>query len=220
MGKNPLRYLFTHEGRRSLGHAAADICPEDADLCGGGYGALSGLITGIGLAEHDDKLPGAGKVLIPFGTILLSHWLFKRGMPVINRFAMRHGFLPNYSLGAGTSFSNFRIGAGIGFEQRNRSLPLVPAYLTFGLDSTLGFGEESGSRSTLIAKVGLRIDPFKQGGLYALGSVGTGLSIGESDISSIKSVELGSGLRVTDFMDVQLTGKLRMRVIEKILLLC
>ncbi len=203
MGKNLPRYLFTHEGRRSLGHAAADICPEDADLCGGAYGVLSGLITGIGLAENDDKVPSVGNVIPPIVTSLLFHWLFKRGMPVINRFAMRHGFLPSYNLGIGTNFSNLRIGAGMGFEQQRRPLPLVPAYLTFGLDSTLGFSEESGSRSTLIAKVGLRIDPFKQGGLYAMGSIGVGLAIGQEDISSISSVELGAGLRVTDFMDVQ-----------------
>jgi hypothetical protein len=215
MGKNPFRYLFTHEGRRSLGHAAADICPEDADLCGGAYGALSGLISGIGLAEHDLKAPGAGSLLIPLGMGALSHWLFKRGMPVINRFALRHGFLPSYNLGIGTSSSNFRIGAGMGFEQGNRSLPHVPAYLTFGLESTLGLSEESGSRSTVIAKIGLRIAPHLDmrspsgrhyGSLYALGSVGAGMSLGKDDISAITSVELGAGLRVTDFMDVQLTG--------------
>ena len=54
-----------------------------------------------------------------------------------------------------------------------------------------------------LAKVGVRIDPGKQGGLFALGSVGAGLALG-NDVSGVASVEVGAGLRATDFLDVQL----------------
>jgi hypothetical protein len=109
--------------------------------------------------------------------------------------------LPTISLGGG---SNFGIGIGVGLEKRDRPLPLVPinTYLTFNLDSTLSFSGP-GESSSFLAKVGVRIDPGKQGGIFALGSVGAGLALGE-DVSAAASAEVGAGIRATDFLDVQL----------------
>ena len=90
----------------------------------------------------------------------------------------------------------------MGLEKRDRPLPVVPinTYLTFALDSTLDVAGESGGSGTFLAKVGVRIDPGKQGGLFALGSVGAGLALG-NDVSGAASVEVGAGLRATDFLD-------------------
>ena len=90
-------------------------------------------------------------------------------------------------------------------EKRDRPLPLVPvnSYLTFGLDSSLAVTREPGATSTFLAKVGVRIDPGKQGGLFALGAVGAGLAAGK-DVSGATSTEVGVGIRATDFLDVQL----------------
>ena len=125
-----------------------------------------------------------------------------RGLPLLNGLARKHGFLPTISLGAG---SNVGLGLGVGFEKRDRPLPLVPVntYLTFGFDSSLAVTGGPGASSTFLAKVGVRIDPGKQGGLFALGSVGAGLAVG-SDVSGATSAELGAGIRATDFLDVQL----------------
>jgi hypothetical protein len=78
----------------------------------------------------------------------------------------------------------------------------INTYLTFSLDSTLAIGEETGESASFLAKVGVRIDPGKQGGLFALGSVGAGLALGE-EVSGVASAEVGVGIRATDFLDVQ-----------------
>jgi hypothetical protein len=124
---------------------------------------------------------------------------------LLNGLAQKHGFLPTISLGIS---SNAGFGLGVGFEQRDRPLPLVPVntYLTFDLDSSLAATKEPGANSTFMAKVGVRIDPGKQGGLFALGSIGAGLAVG-SDLSGATSTEMGVGFRATDFLDVQLVNE-------------
>jgi len=78
----------------------------------------------------------------------------------------------------------------------------VNSYLTFGLDSSLSLGGGEGLSSTFLAKVGVRIDPGKQGGIFALGSIGAGLAAG-NDLSSVTSREVGVGYRATEFLDLQ-----------------
>ena len=131
----------------------------------------------------------------------LAGELGERGLPRLNSLARKHGFVPTMSLGFG---SNVGVGLGVGLEKRDRPLPRVPinTYLTFNLDSSLAVGEEAGETSTLLAKVGVRIDPGKQGGLFAVGSVGAGLAAA-GDVSGAVSAELGAGFRATDFLDVQ-----------------
>jgi hypothetical protein len=190
---------FTQRGRRPLGHLIADIATEDPNIIGRQFGRLSGVAMGIALPK------GLDSDLVAFAvpTILgfLAGELGERGLPRLNGLARTHGFLPTISLGAGT---NLGLGLSVGLEKRDRPLPLVPinTYLTFALDSTLDLAGESGGSGTFLAKVGVRIDPGKQGGLFALGSVGAGLALGD-DVSGAASVEVGAGLRATDFIDVQ-----------------
>jgi hypothetical protein len=156
---------------------------------------------GIALPEHGLD-SGLGTVAIPAILGFVAGELGARGLPLLNRLAQKHGFPPTLSRGAG---SNAGLGLGVRLEKRDRPLPVVPVntYLTFGFDSSLGVSDESGATSTFLAKVGVRIDPGKQGGLFALGSVWAGLAVG-SDVSGATSAELGAGFRATDFLDVQL----------------
>ena len=62
--------------------------------------------------------------------------------------------------------------------------------------------DEPGGSGTFLAKVGVRIDPGKQGGVFALGSVGAGAVVGK-DTYGAASTEVGVGYRATDFLDVQ-----------------
>ena len=190
---------FTQRGRRPLGHLVADIATEDPNIIGRQFGRLSGVAMGIALPK------GLDSDLVAFAvpTILgfLAGELGERGLPRLNGLARKHGFLPTISLGSGT---NLGLGLSVGLEKRDRPLPLVPinTYLTFGLDSTLDLAGEAGGSGTFLAKVGIRIDPRKQGGLFAVGSIGAGLALGD-DVSGAASVEVGAGLRATDFLDVQ-----------------
>jgi len=206
---------FTQRGRRALGHLIADIATEDPHLIGRPFGLISGVAMGIALPKHGLD-PGLGTLAIPAILGFVAGELGARGLPLLNDLARKHGFLPTISLGVG---SNAGLGLGVGLEKRDRPLPLVPVntYLTFGFDSSLAvtdepgarspflekFGIRAGASSTFLAKVGVRIDPGKQGGLFALGSVGAGLAVG-SDVSGVTSAELGAGIRATDFLDVQL----------------
>jgi hypothetical protein len=190
---------LTQRGRRALGHAIADIATEDPDLIGRHFGRISGVAMGIVLPKGIDS--NLASFAVPTILGFLTGELGERGLPRLNSLARRHGFLPTISLGGG---SNFGIGIGVGLEKRDRPLPLVPinTYLTFNLDSTLSFSGP-GESSSFLAKVGVRIDPGKQGGIFALGSVGAGLALGE-DVSAAASAEVGAGIRATDFLDVQL----------------
>ena len=187
---------FSQRGRRPLGHGIADIATEDPDIIGRHFGRISGVAMGIALPNVGSRLGGAAITAI-LGFV--GGKLGERGLPLLNRLAEKHGFLPTISLGAG---SNLGLGLGVGFEKRDRPLPLVPinTYLTLGLDSSLT--DEPGGSYTFLAKVGVRIDPGKQGGLFALGSVGAGAVVG-SDVFGATSAELGLGYRATDFLDVQ-----------------
>jgi hypothetical protein len=191
---------FTQRGRRPLGHLIADIATEDPDMIGKHFGRLSGVAMGIALPKgiDSDLLSFAVPTILGY----LAGKLGERGLPRFNGFARKHGLLPTIGLGAGT---NLGLGLSVGLEKRDRPLPLVPinTYLTFALDSTLDVAGESGGSGAFLAKVGVRIDPGKQGGLFALSSVGAGLALG-SDVSGAASVEVGAGLRATDFLDVQL----------------
>jgi hypothetical protein len=193
---------FTRRGRRALGHLIGDIATEDSDLIGKHYGRIAGLAMGIALPKESldsDFAPLLVPVLLGF----LAGKLGERGLPVLDRLARRHGFLPTISAGVGNQ-AGLSLGLGVGFEKRDRALPLIPvnSYLTFGLDSTLAIGGEAGSASTIQAKVGIRIDPGKQGGLFALTSLGAGVAAGK-ELSGVRSVGVGAGVRATDFLDVQ-----------------
>ena len=198
--KADLAKLWTHRSRRALGHGAADVLTEDIHKFGLWYGRISGLAMGIALPKFldSDLLDWAVPSILGY----LGGKLGEGGLPRLTRLAEKRGFLPTVSLGIG---SNVGLGLGVGLEKRDRPLPLVPinTYLTFSLDSTLAVGGEAGESSTFLAKVGVRIDPGKQGGVFALGSVGAGLALGE-EVSGAASVEVGAGLRATDFLDVQL----------------
>jgi hypothetical protein len=197
---------FTQRGRRALGHLIADIAtgdpdtaPGDPDLIGRHFGRISGVAMGIALPKGIDS--DLASFAVPAILGFLAGELGERGLPRLNSLARKHGFLPTISLGAG---SNLGLGVGVGLEKRDRPLPLVPVntYLTFNLDSTLAL-RGPGETSTFLAKVGVRIDPGKQGGVFALGSVGAGLALGD-DVSAAASAEVGAGIRATDFLDVQL----------------
>jgi hypothetical protein len=187
---------FSQRGRRALGHAIGDIATGDPDIVGRHFGRISGVAMGIALPNVGSRL-GSAAITAILGFV--GGKLGERGLPLLNRLAEKHGFLPTISLGAG---SNVGLGLGVGFEKRDRPLPLVPinTYLTLGLDSSLT--DEPGGSYTFLAKVGVRIDPGKQGGLFALGSVGAGAVVG-SDVFGATSAELGVGYRATDFLDVQ-----------------
>jgi len=190
---------FSQRGRRPLGHLIADIATEDPDIIGGWYGRISGVAMGIALPKGTDS--DLASWAIPSILGFLAGELGERGLPRLNNLARKHGFVPTISLGFG---SNVGVGLGVGLEKRDRPLPRVPVntYLTFSLDSSLAVGEKAGETSTLLAKVGVRIDPGKQGGLFAVGSVGAGLAAA-GDVSGAVSAELGAGFRATDFLDVQ-----------------
>jgi hypothetical protein len=199
--KAELAKLWTLRSRRALGHGAADLLtdPQDIPEFGLWYGRLSGIAMGIALPDGLDS--NLLRFAIPAVLGYLGGKLGEGGLPRLTRLAEKHGFLPTVSLGVG---SNIGLGLGIGLEKRDRPLPLVPinTYLTFSLDSTLAIGEETGESASFLAKVGVRIDPGKQGGLFALGSVGAGLALGE-EVSGVASAEVGVGIRATDFLDVQ-----------------
>ena len=202
MGINPLIYLGTHRGRRALGHAVGDICGESPGLCGQVFGTLSGVIAGVGLPKHGLDTPGLNSILIPGIIGSLSGWLFSRGIPVVDRFVRKRGFLPTYSLGIGTDLN---LSTGLGYEQRGEGfLSPLKTHITFGLDSTIDADVLSDPRveSTVIAKLGLRFDPGEQGGLYGLGSVGLGVNF-DDQIAKITSSEVGIAYRFTDFLDAQ-----------------
>ena len=189
-------HFFSQRGRRALGHGIADIATGDPDIIGRNFGRISGVAMGIALPDVGSRLGGAAITAI-LGFV--GGKLGERGLPLLNRLAEKHGFLPTISLGVG---SNVGLGVGVGFEKRDRPLPIVPinTYLTLGLDSSLT--DKPGGSYTFLAKVGVRIDPGKQGGLFALGSVGAGAVVG-SDVFGATSAELGVGYRATDFLDVQ-----------------
>ena len=191
---------FSQRGRRALGHLPADIATEDPDIIGRHFARFSGVAMGIALPKQGLD-PGLGTVAIPVILGFVAGEIGARGLPLLNHLAQKHGFLPTISLGLG---SNVGLGLGVGLEKRDRPLPLVPVntYLTFDLDSSLAVTDEPGASSTFLAKVGIRIDPGKQGGLFALGSVGAGLAAGR-DVSGAISAELGAGFRATDFLDVE-----------------
>jgi len=193
---------FSQRGRRALGHLIGDISPEDPDIIGRHFGRFSGVSMGIALPKHGLSTPGLGTVAIPAILGFVAGELGARGLPLLSDVTRKYGFLPTMSLGAGNIAG---LNLGVGFEKRDRPLPLVPinTYLTLGFDSSLAVTGEAGASSTFQAKVGVRIAPGKQGGLFALGSVGAGLAVGR-DVSGVTSVDLGLGYRATDFMDVQL----------------
>jgi hypothetical protein len=193
---------FTQRGRRALGHLAADIATEDAGLIGRPFGLFSGVAMGIALPKRGLDSPGLGTVAVPAILGFVAGELGARALPLLNRVARKHGFLPTIGLGAG---SNAGLSLGVGLEKRDRPLPIVPinTYLTFGFDSSLAVTDEPGASSTFMAKVGVRIDPGKQGGLFATGSLGAGIEAGR-DVSGATSTDLGVGYRATDFLDVQL----------------
>ena len=200
MGLSDPPQPFTQRGRRALGHLIADIATEDPNIIGRHFGRLSGVAMGIALPMGIDS--DLLRFAVPTILGYLAGELGERGLPRLNGLARKHGFLPTISFGAG---SNIGVGLGVGLEKRDRPLPLVPinTYLTLGLDSTSALGGEAGESSTFLAKVGVRIDPGKQGGPFALGLVGAGVALG-SDVSGAASVEVGAGVRATDFLDVQL----------------
>lgn len=190
---------FTQRGRRPLGHLIADIATEDPDVIGRQFGRLSGVAMGIALPHGIDS--DLAKFAIPAIMGYLAGELGERGLPRLNSLTRKHGFLPTISLGAG---SKLGLSLGVGLEKRDRPLPIVPVntYLTLGLDSSLALGEEP-DQFTFLAKVGVRIDPGKQGGVFAVGSVGAGVALG-ADVSGAALAEVGAGIRATDFLDVQL----------------
>ena len=191
---------FTQRGRRTAGHLIADVATEDPHLTGGGFGGVAGLAMGIALPKEGLD-PVLGNVLIP--TILgsVGALIGSQGLPLLNRVARKRGFLPTLSLGVG---SNIGLGVGVGLEKRDRPLPLVPinTYPTLSFDTSLALGGGSAPSNTFLVKVGVRLDPGKQGGVFALASVGAGLEVGKG-ITGARSTELGVGLRATDFLDVQ-----------------
>jgi hypothetical protein len=163
---------------------------------------LAGAITGFGLPKHGLGSPGLGSVFIPAIMGAIGGWTLSKGVPAVSAFVRKRGFVPTYSLGVGTELN---LTTGFGFEQRGGGyLSPLKTYLTFGLDSTVNADvlEDPGVGSSIVAKVGLRFDPFAQGGLYGLGSVGAGISM-KDDITSITSTEFGVGYRFFDFIDVQ-----------------
>jgi hypothetical protein len=180
-----------------LGHGIADVCAEDPRMCGKFFGGISGVAMGIALPKGDVNL--LGKLAIPTILGYFGEKLAGGGLQRLDKLARRHGFLPTLSLGFG---SNVGLAVGTGFEKRNRPLPLVPinTYLTFSLDSSLAISGES----AFLAKVGVRIDPGKQGGIFALSSLGAGVSMGSTNVSGAVSADVGFGFRALDFLDVQL----------------
>jgi hypothetical protein len=194
-----LPHPFSQRGRRGLGHGVADLCREDPKKCGTVFGAASGVAMGIALPKTGLDNPLVNWAVVPSILGVFGGLLVRKGLPKLNDLAQKHGFLPTISLGFG---SNISAALGMGFEKRDRPLPIVPVntYLTFSFDSSLALTGES----AFLAKVGVRIDPGKQGGLFALGSVGAGLAMGNENVSGAKSADVGVGFRAADFFDVQL----------------
>lgn len=192
---------FTQRGRRALGHGIADVATEDPDLIGRHFGRISGVAMGIALPKDGLNSDLAG-LAVPAILGYLGAKIGERGLPLLNGLARKHGFLPSISAGLG---SNLGLGLGVGYEKRDRALPLVPvsSYLTFALDSSLSLSGDSDTRSTFIAKVGIRMDPGQQGGVFATGAIGAGLAAGK-ELSGVTSAEVGVGIRATEFLDVQL----------------
>jgi Domain of unknown function (DUF4157) len=188
---------FTKRGQRALGHGIADVCGEDPGMCGKYFGRVAGVAMGIALPKGDTNF--LGQIAVPVVLGQLGGWLASKQLPKLDKLARRHGFLPTLSLGLG---SNLGLSVGTGFEKRDRPLPLIPinTYLTFSLDSSLAAKGES----AFLAKVGVRIDPGKQGGIFALGSLGAGLATGGTDVSGTVSADVGVGFRARDFLDVQI----------------
>lgn len=189
---------FTKRGRRALGHGVADVCAEDPKLCGTIYGGLSGVGMGIALPKE----LGLGSLAYPALLGTFSGLAFRYGLPLLDRVTRKRGFLPTLSFGLGT---NAGLGVGIGFEKRNRPVPKLPfkSYLTLSFDSSLALTTEPGATYSFLAKVGLRVDPGKQGGFFGLGAVGGGLATGGTQFSGAASAEVGLGYRAADFFDVQ-----------------
>jgi Domain of unknown function (DUF4157) len=197
---------FTRGGRRTAGHFISDVCTEDANLCGGGFGAAAGLLAGIGMPKHGLDSPGISSLLIPAGTAALSAYLFSKGMPGISKFAQKHGFLPSYSLSLGGSQQSVDANLGMGFEKRDKALPLpvVKTYLTLGMDTGVS-ADSAGVGTSVRLKLGLRLDPGEQGGLFLSGAVGAGVDF-KKDITGFLSREIGAGVRFTDFMDIEIVN--------------
>ena len=189
----------TQRGRRALGHLISDIATEDADMIGESFGLASGISMGIGLPKDGF---GLGSIAIPAILGSMGFYVGRKGLPLLNHFAQKHGFLPTISLSGG---SNLNLGLGIGLEKRDRPLPVIPvnSYLSFGIDTTLGYTEGTGIDSSIMAKVGIRFDPGKQGGLFGIATAGAGLRVGK-DADAVGSLGAGIGYRATDFMDVQI----------------
>jgi len=200
MGLSDLPLPTRQRGRRALGHFIADIATEDSHMVGQFYGLFSGISMGIGLPKEGF---GFSSIAIPAILGSLGFYIGRKGLPKLSRFAEKHGFLPSVSLSGGT---NFDLGLGIGFEKRDRPLPLIPinSYLTIGVDTSLGVTDEPGISSGFMATIGIRIDPREQGGLFGIGYAGAGVQVGK-DANAVASLGFGLGYRATDFMDVQVT---------------
>ena len=87
---------FSQRGRRPLGHAIGDIATEDPDMIGRHFGRISGVAMGIALPNVASRLGGAAITAI-LGFV--GGKLGERGLPLLNRLAEKHGFLPTISLG-------------------------------------------------------------------------------------------------------------------------
>lgn len=187
----------SRRGRRALGHLIADIATEDTDLVGLGAGATSG-------SRWASDCPGTARSRIWLCQQSSARWAAtsaRRACRCSAGSRAGHGFLPTISLGG----SLFGASVGIGFEKRDRPLPKIPinSYLTLGVDSSLTHESGAGAGSAFLARVGVSVDPGKQGGPFALGSGGAGIA-SDRNVSGAFSTQLGAGYRATDFLDVQI----------------
>ncbi len=195
---------FNRRGRRALGHFGADILTEDPHLTGKYFGSLSGVALGI----VSPKLGFNSRLeSVLFSAIFgyLGGRLGAHSLPILHRHAQKHGYLPNIGLSLGGDANlGVSLGLGVGYDKRLGVLPLVPVntYFTFGFNSSLSIGDEPSTNFTFQTKIGFRMDPGKDGGVFGLGSVGAGLNQGR-DISGVTSKEFGVGYRATEFLDVQ-----------------
>jgi hypothetical protein len=190
---------FTFRGRRALGHFIGDIATEDANMVGRNFGAVAGISMGIALPKGGSDLLGFA---VPAILGVLAYKLGNRGLPALNSFAFKHGFVPTVSLGFNTGLD---LSLGIGLEKRDKPLPVIPinSYLSFNLDNTLSFNRDPDLDASLTATVAIRVDPGKQGGPFAIGSIGAGVEFGDN-VSAVATAGIGIGYRATDFMDVQI----------------
>jgi len=206
---NPL----TKCGMRAMGHGISDICGEDTDLCGAIVGGGFGLFNGLGLPKHGLDTPGAANVLLPVLLGSMSAFVYSKLVPAINPYALRLGFKPNYNLSVAPRVGQYhipyisRVALGMGYEHQGVSLPLVPVKisLTLGMESDLIFAEGDKNGSTFQGNIGLRIDLGRQAGVVLTANRGAGLALG-NDIKPIVSTSLGAGIKVADFLNVQLVG--------------